>query len=134
MFTGFTRADSLAALVVAALMFKAGYGLVKESSRSPQGRTGGASTRISSDTAMADRPGVAEVHDLHIWDVTSGECPPCPRTSWSTPPVTVTPPAWPSNSCSAPTTGSTHTTLQVDHQETVGAEHCEDAHGPVHRA
>jgi cobalt-zinc-cadmium efflux system protein len=21
---------------------------------------------------MADRPGVAEVHDLHIWDVTSG--------------------------------------------------------------
>jgi len=30
--------------------------------------------------------------------------------------------------------GITHTTLQVDHEETVGAEHCEDAHGPVHRA
>jgi cobalt-zinc-cadmium efflux system protein len=28
----------------------------------------------------------------------------------------------------------THTTLQVDHQEDVGAEHCEVAHGPVHRS
>ena len=71
-FTGFTRADSLAALIVAALMAKAGYGLVKESGRiflegAPQG--------LDPDAigpAMAGRPGVAEVHDLHIWDVTSG--------------------------------------------------------------
>jgi cobalt-zinc-cadmium efflux system protein len=32
-FTGFARADSIAALVVAALMIKAGYGLVRESGR-----------------------------------------------------------------------------------------------------
>ncbi len=71
-FTGFTRADSLAALIVAALMAKAGYGLVKESGRiflegAPEG--------LDPDAigpAMAGRPGIAEVHDLHIWDVTSG--------------------------------------------------------------
>ena len=33
LFTGFARADSLAALVVAALMIKAGYSLVRESGR-----------------------------------------------------------------------------------------------------
>jgi cobalt-zinc-cadmium efflux system protein len=71
-FTGFTRADSLAALIVAALMARAGYGLVKESGRiflegAPEGLDPDAIGR-----AMVGRPGVAEVHDLHIWDVTSG--------------------------------------------------------------
>ena len=42
-FTGFTRADSIAALVVAALMCKAGYGLVRESGPDlPGGRARGA--------------------------------------------------------------------------------------------
>jgi len=72
MLTGFGRADAIAALVVAALMIKAGVGLVRESGRifleaAPSG--------LDPDLigpAMADRPGVQEVHDLHIWDVTSG--------------------------------------------------------------
>jgi len=70
--TGFNRADAIAALVVAGLMIKAGLGLVRESGRifleaAPAG--------LDPDLigpAMADRPGVEEVHDLHIWDVTSG--------------------------------------------------------------
>ena len=106
LFTGFARADSLAALIVAALMIKAGYGLVRESGRiflegAPEG--------LDPDLigpAMAGRPGVAEVHDLHIWDVTSG-CPRCPRTCWSTRPATATRCAGTSRSCSRAPTAST---------------------------
>jgi len=71
-FTGFSRADSLAALVVAGLMIKAGYGLVRESGRIfLEGAPAGLDPDVIGP-AMACRPGVAEVHDLHIWDVTSG--------------------------------------------------------------
>jgi len=70
--TGFARADALASLLVAALMLVAGVRLVKASARvfleaapaelDPQtiGRT------------LAGVPGVVEVHDLHVWEVTSG--------------------------------------------------------------
>ena len=72
LFTDFARADAIAALIVAALMIKAGYGLVRESGRI---FLEAAPARLDPDLigpAMAGRPGVAEVHDLHIWDVTSG--------------------------------------------------------------
>ena len=70
--TGFGRADGIAALFVAALMLRAAYMLLKESGRvfleaAPRG--------IDPDTigrTMAAWPGVAEVHDLHVWEVTSG--------------------------------------------------------------
>ncbi|HLL86270.1 MAG TPA: cation diffusion facilitator family transporter, partial [Thermoleophilaceae bacterium] len=70
--TGFTRADGLAALVVAALMLRAAYGLLRDSGRvlleaAPKG--------IDPDQVgrtMAALPAVAEVHDLHVWEVTSG--------------------------------------------------------------
>ncbi len=140
-FTGFTRADSLAALIVAALMAKAGYGLVKESGRiflegAPQG--------LDPDAigpAMAGRPGVAEVHDLHIWDVTSG----MPALSAH---VLVDP----TGDChqvrrdlEALLNSSyriDHTTLQVDHADTVTAAgeiiaaepDCAEPHGVRHYA
>ena len=70
--TGFTRADGIAALLVAALMLRAGYGLLRDSGRvlleaSPRG--------IDPDEvgrALASEPHVVEVHDLHLWEVTSG--------------------------------------------------------------
>jgi len=70
--TGFGRADAIATLVVAALMFHAGYGLVRESGRifleaAPAG--------LDPDTIgaqLASEPGVVEVHDLHVWTITSG--------------------------------------------------------------
>ncbi len=70
--TGFARADALATLVVAALMIRAGYGLLRESGRifleaAPADLDPGLI-----GPAMALVPGVDEVHDLHIWDVTSG--------------------------------------------------------------
>ena len=72
LFTGFVQADALAALVVAALMFKAGFGLLRDSGRvfleaSPRGLD----PEII-ESAMAAIPGVTNVHELHVWEVTSG--------------------------------------------------------------
>ena len=72
-FTGFARADSIAALIVAALMIKAGYGAgpgVRPDL--PRRRPARASTPTGSAPRWPAGPGVAEVHDLHIWEVTSG--------------------------------------------------------------
>lgn len=70
--TGWTRADAVAALVVAALMAKAGYGLIRESGRvfleaAPRGTD---PERVAVDLKGID--GVVGVHDLHLWEVTSG--------------------------------------------------------------
>ena len=70
--TGFGRADAIASLVVAALMLHAAYGLLKESGRvfleaAPAGL---APEHIGH--MLAAQPAVVEVHDLHVWEVTSG--------------------------------------------------------------
>ena len=69
---GFEEADGLAALVVAALMLRSGLSLVIDASRvllegAPRGIT-----PHEVGEAMAAHPGVEEVHDLHVWEVTSG--------------------------------------------------------------
>jgi cobalt-zinc-cadmium efflux system protein len=70
--TGFVRADAIAALLVAALMIKAGVELVRDSGRvileaAPRG-TDPRTVRA----AILDAPGVLDVHELHVWEVTSG--------------------------------------------------------------
>jgi cobalt-zinc-cadmium efflux system protein len=70
--TGFERADGIAALFVALIMLRAAYGLLRESGRvfleaAPRGLDPDAIGR-----RMVGRHGVTEVHDLHIWEVTSG--------------------------------------------------------------
>lgn len=72
--TGWARADAIAALVVAALMTRAGYRLIRDSGRvfleaSPRGTD---PSGIARDLAGLD--GVVGVHDLHVWEVTSGFC------------------------------------------------------------
>jgi cobalt-zinc-cadmium efflux system protein len=70
--TGFQRADPIVSLMIAGLMIYSGFGLVKASARifleaAPHG--------LDPDTighALASHPGVVEVHDLHVWEVTSG--------------------------------------------------------------
>jgi cobalt-zinc-cadmium efflux system protein len=69
---GYERADGIAALFVAALMLRAAYSLLRESGRvfleaAPRGLDPQAIGR-----RMASLDGVSEVHDLHIWEVTSG--------------------------------------------------------------
>jgi cobalt-zinc-cadmium efflux system protein len=71
--TGFTRADGIASLVVVALMVVAGLRLVRESGRIfLEGAPVGIDPN-SLGTLLAARPLVAEVHDLHVWQITSGE-------------------------------------------------------------
>jgi cobalt-zinc-cadmium efflux system protein len=72
LFAGFDRADGIAALFVSALMLRSGWGLLRESGRvlleaAPRGMD----PQAIGD-AMAREPGVVEVHDLHVWEVTSG--------------------------------------------------------------
>ena len=141
MVTGFARADAVATLVVAALMIKAGYGLVRES-----GRIFLEAAPVDLDPtlvgpAMAHVAGVAEVHDLHIWDVTSG----MPALSAHV----LVDPTW---DCHAVRRDLEillnteyhvdHTTLQVDHArvgpallgDPVRSPDCADPHGERHVA
>ncbi|WP_082789272.1 cation diffusion facilitator family transporter [Tsukamurella pseudospumae] len=129
--TNWGRADAIAALVVAALMLKAGWGLVKASGRifleaAPEGVD---PAEVGRDVAAV--ASVVEVHDLHIWEITSGQ----PAMSAH---VLVTPGA----DCHAVRSSISsmlhdehdieHATLQVDH---AGAEdHCGDPHGEPYSA
>ncbi|MET8411675.1 cation diffusion facilitator family transporter [Streptomyces sp. NPDC005195] len=144
--TGFSRADPIATLMVVALMAKAGYGLLRDSGRI---FLEAAPADVDPD-ALGDRlvalPAVVEVHDLHVWQITSGQAALSAHVLVE-----------PAGDCHAVRRdleellrddyGITHTTLQVDHaseqvfQVALPGErkylddpgHCEDAHGPVHR-
>jgi len=70
--TGFSRADAIASLLIAAIMLHAAYGLLMASGRvfmeaAPAGLDPNQIGRV-----LAAQPGVVEVHDLHVWEVTSG--------------------------------------------------------------
>jgi cobalt-zinc-cadmium efflux system protein len=71
--TGFVRADGIASLVVVTLMVVSGVRLVGESGRIfLEGAPAGIDpARLGA--LLAARPQVAEVHDLHVWQITSGE-------------------------------------------------------------
>jgi cobalt-zinc-cadmium efflux system protein len=71
--TGFARADAIAALVVVALMVRAGVGLVHQSGRIfLEAAPAGIDTRALGGR-LAAHPDVVEVHDLHVWQITSGQ-------------------------------------------------------------
>lgn len=70
--TGWVRADAIAALVVAALMAKAAYELLRDSGRifleaAPKGIN-----PADVADAITGLPGVTDIHELHVWEVTSG--------------------------------------------------------------
>jgi cobalt-zinc-cadmium efflux system protein len=70
--TGWDRFDAIAGLLVAALMVRSAWSLLRESGRifmeaSPAGIDPGAVAR-----SLAEDDDVVEVHDLHVWTVTSG--------------------------------------------------------------
>lgn len=70
--TGIARFDALAALVVVVLMVRSGWSLLRDSSRVLlEGSPEGIDTRAVGK-AMTEHPGVREVHDLHVWEVTTG--------------------------------------------------------------
>ncbi|MFJ4847633.1 cation diffusion facilitator family transporter [Streptomyces sp. NPDC088733] len=143
--TGYARIDAIATLVIVVLMLKAGYGLVRASGRIfLEAAPAGMNPNEIGDKLVA-QPAVTEVHDLHIWTITSGQ-----------PALSAHVLVEPSGDCHAVRRGLesllaadyglTHTTLQVDHAaadvltltgpgDTSPGDtgHCDDAHGPVHR-
>jgi cobalt-zinc-cadmium efflux system protein len=143
--TGFSRADAIATLVVVVLMLHAGYGLIRDSGRIFLEAAPAGLSPAAVGAAMAARPLVCEVHDLHIWEITSG-------LAAASAHVLVAP----GSDCHAVRAdleaflsqeyGITHATLQVDHAagppdgsaaEVPGVRpaepHCDDAHGPAYR-
>ncbi|MDT7679606.1 MAG: cobalt-zinc-cadmium efflux system protein [Pseudonocardiales bacterium] len=136
--TGFMRADALASLVVVVLMLKAGYGLVRASCKILLEAAPASLDPERIGRELAAWPGVAEVHDLHIWTITSGY-----------PALSAHVLVHKDLDCHNTRTllqhhlsaeyGIQHATLQTDHvldaPEQASAEaHCADPHGPVHRA
>jgi cobalt-zinc-cadmium efflux system protein len=143
--TGFNRADPIATLIVVVLMLRAGAGLIRKSGRIFLEAAPAGLDPSALGAAMAARPHVAEVHDLHVWEITSG----LPAASAH---VLVAP----QQDCHAVRAdleellarehGITHLTLQVDHvpdkdavllPQTDQADqqpHCEDSHGPRYRS
>ncbi len=134
MLTGFQRADPIATLIVVGLMVKGGWALVRDSGRillnaAPAGADTGA---LAAD--LLAQPGVVEIHDLHLWVITSGQ----PALSAHV----LVEPGVDCHSTRVALERSlterhdiTHTTLQVDHADALApaGPHCDDAHGPVHR-
>lgn len=68
--TGWNRADPVASLVVAGLIFWSSYVLLRESTRILLDIAPGEPREVAN--AMLGVPGVREVHDLHVWTVGSG--------------------------------------------------------------
>ncbi|MBO0853120.1 MAG: cation transporter [Nocardia sp.] len=139
MVTGFHRADAIATLIVVALMVRAGAGLVRAAIRIFLEAAPADIDPAEVGAAMVACDGVVEVHDLHIWEITSGS----PALSAH---ILVDP----GRDCHAVRENLArwlatdrdidHATLQVDHARPdlieLGAgpgAHCEQAHGPVHR-
>ncbi|HLI41362.1 MAG TPA: cation diffusion facilitator family transporter [Streptosporangiaceae bacterium] len=138
MLTGFARADAIATLAVVALMLYAGSGLIRDSGRVFLEAAPAGLDPEAVGAAMAARPHVAEVHDLHVWEITSG----MPAASAHV----LVAPGWDCHAVRADLEellasqhGITHATLQVDHADVAArrapaARHCEDAHGPAYRS
>ncbi|WP_405488800.1 cation diffusion facilitator family transporter [Nocardia sp. NBC_00511] len=140
MLTGFARADGIATLIVVVLMVKAGVGLVRASGRIFLEAAPAHLDPVEIGREMAAVGDVVEVHDLHIWEITSG----VPSLSAH---VLVAP----GKDCQATRADVAHmladkyhidhAVLQVDytdHEDCTDTEHehaphCEDSHGPVHR-
>src|SRR5262245_58314481 len=70
--TGFNRADAIASLVVAALMFRAGYVLQRKAIRVLLESAPESMAAEEVGWAMAHAKDVAQVHDLHLWELAPG--------------------------------------------------------------
>jgi cobalt-zinc-cadmium efflux system protein len=69
---GFERADGIASLLIAALMLGSAYRLLRESGRVfMEAAPRGLDPQAIGEALVAEA-GVVEVHDLHVWEVTTG--------------------------------------------------------------
>jgi cobalt-zinc-cadmium efflux system protein len=70
--TGFRRADALASLAIAALMLHSASVLLRSSVRVFLEAAPAGLDPEEVGRTLAGQPGVVQVHDLHVWEVTSG--------------------------------------------------------------
>ncbi|HEV3312256.1 MAG TPA: cation diffusion facilitator family transporter [Chloroflexota bacterium] len=70
--TGFTRADAIASLIVVVLMLRAAWILLSATGRVLLEAAPAGVDVAGVGRALAARPYVAEIHDLHVWTITSG--------------------------------------------------------------
>jgi cobalt-zinc-cadmium efflux system protein len=70
--TGFRRADAIASLLIAGLMLHGGWGLLSASVRVFLEAAPADLDPVAIGNALAGHGGVVQVHDLHVWEVTSG--------------------------------------------------------------
>lgn len=114
--TGFNRADAIASLMVAALMLRTGTSLLVRAGRVLLEAAPADTDPEEVGRALVSHPHVANVHDLHVWEVTSGF-----------PALSAHVLVHPRDDCHAirlelermlaERFGITHTTLQVDHAQ-----------------
>ena len=69
--TGWVRADAVAALFVAVLMLRASWRLLRDSGRVLLDIAPAGLPVDEIGTALASHAGVVQVHDLHVWEVTT---------------------------------------------------------------
>jgi cobalt-zinc-cadmium efflux system protein len=69
---GFERADGIASLLIAALMLWAAYGLLRQTGRVFMEAAPPGLDPEAIGEALVHEAGVVEVHDLHVWEVTTG--------------------------------------------------------------
>jgi cobalt-zinc-cadmium efflux system protein len=69
--SGWVRADPVAALLVAAVMLRASWRLLRDSGRVLLDIAPAGLSVEEIGNAMASQPHVVEVHDLHVWEVTT---------------------------------------------------------------
>jgi cobalt-zinc-cadmium efflux system protein len=131
MATGWTRADALASLIIAALMIVTGVKLIRDAGRVFLEAAPAGMDPMLIGSELATRPGVAQVHDLHVWELTAGE-------------AALSAHVLVDRACDCHEIGDAlrsqlsadhsiqHVTLQVDHVSSRDEGHCADAHGPVH--
>jgi cobalt-zinc-cadmium efflux system protein len=135
--TGWTRADAIASLCIAVLMAVSGLGLIRTAGRvfleaAPPGVD---PDQLGAELAEVD--GVAQIHDLHVWQLGPGEDAISAHVFVK-----------PQRDCHqvaeslrrllADEHDLRHVTLQVDHagdnsNARALLDHCAEPHGPVHR-
>jgi len=71
-FGGPAEVDAFAALTVAALMLRSGWSLLRASTRVLLEAAPAGLDPDEVGRTLAAMPGIVEIHDLHVWEVTSG--------------------------------------------------------------
>lgn len=69
--TGFHRADGIAALAIAAIMLRSAWTLLRASGRVFLEAAPSGTSVEEIGASLAAHPGVVDVHDLHVWEITS---------------------------------------------------------------